>query len=339
MSCRKLGLAALVAVLAMAVAVSPASAASKAEKKQNKSLKTLNKRTKATNKKLKTLGSDLGKLTADVANAKNGLAAIQAAVPTVVSSLTTLGDAAKQLKTGLETAGAGLTQLKTGVETLATKTTEGFDQVETTIGKVVGSPEYGVVQLYFDPEGDGFEANDAVPGQLLTTADVPDDANQSTVTGKLFFSIPDGTTAKQIALKAGMRSGEKDGTGPTNPVGHAGLMAMTVSIFGGSGTSVAGGNGVGGALPLTSKANAAAGGLPVYAIPTKAPRADATPNPVTFPDALTIELTDPANLQTLVAAPARYNVTNTSGGPAAAIIDVTARFHDLTPIDADNLDE
>jgi hypothetical protein len=330
MSRRKLGLAALVAVLAMAVAVSPASAASKkAEKKQNRSLRSLNQRTKKTDKALKSLAGNLGTLTADVAGAKNGLAAIQAAVPTVVSSLTTLGDAARQLKTGLETAGAGLTALQGGLEGLGSK-----------FGKSVGGVEYGVVQLYFDPEGDGFEANDALPGQLLTSADVPDDANQSTVTGKLFFAIPDGTTAKQIALKAGMRSGEKDGTGAANPVGQAGLMAMTVSTIGAAGTSAGGGNpGAPTSLPLTSKPNAAAGGLPVYSIPTKAPRSDASPNPVGFPDGLMIELTDPATLKTLTAAPGRFTVTNTSGGPASGIVDVTVRFHDLTPASADNLDE
>ena len=197
MRIRKLGLAALVAVLALSIAAAPASAVSKPEKKQNKSLKTLNKRTKATNKSLKRLSTNLGKLTADLNSTKGGLATIQAAVPTVVSSLTTLGNAARDLN-------AGLLALKSGVEGLGSK-----------FSKSVGGVEYGVVQLYFDSEGDGFEANDALPGQLLTTADVPDDANQSTVTGKLFFSIPNGTTAKDIALKAGMRSGER--TAPQPP--------------------------------------------------------------------------------------------------------------------------
>jgi uncharacterized protein YoxC len=321
MRTRKVGLAMLVAVLAMTLAATPASAVSKREKKQNKSLKALNKRTKATNKRLKRLGSDLGKLTADVANAKSGLAAIQAAVPTVVSSLTTLGDAAKQLKAGLETAGAGLTKLS------------------GAFSKQVNGVEYGVVQLYFDPEGDGFEANDAVPGQILTSADVPDDANQATVTGRLLLGVPNGTTAKQVALKAGMRSGEKDGTGASNPVGVAGLMAMTAYNVGGAGSSVGGGNPGTTTLPLTSAPNAAAGGLPVYSIPNKAPRSDATPNPVSFPDDKTIELTNPATLQPLTGAPARFAVTNTSGAASAAIFDVTVRFHDLTPVDADNLDE
>ena len=328
MRMRKLGLAALAAVLALSLAATPASAVSKPEKKQNKSLKTLNKRTKATNKALKRLSTNLGKLTADLNTTKGGLATIQAAVPTVISSLTTLGDAAKQLKTGLEAAGVGIGQLKTGLEDLGGK-----------FGKSVSGVEYGVVQLYFDPEGDGFEANDAVPGQILTTADVPDDANQSTVTGRLLLRVPTGTTAKEVALKAGMRSGEKDGTGSSNPVGVAGLMAMTAYNVGGAGSSVGGGNPGTTTLPLTSAPNIALGGLPVYPIPNKAPRSDANPNPVSFPDDKTIELTNPATLQSLTGTPTRFAVTNSSGADSAAIFDVTVRFHDLTPADANNLDE
>jgi hypothetical protein len=350
---RKLGLAALVAILALSIAAAPASAITKREKKQNRSLRALNKRTKATDKRLKTLSGDLGKLTADVATAKNGLAAIQAAVPTVVSSLTTLGDAAKQLKAGLEAAGAGITQLKTGLETLAAKTTDGFDEVATnltTIGtglqdlatasnKFIAGAEYGFVQLYFDPEGDGFEANDAVPGALLVSADVPDDTNQSTVTGKLMLRVPDQTTAKPVALKSALRSGEKDGTGAANPAGVAGLMAMSATMIGAPGTtSIGGGNpGTNGTLPLTSAPNGALGGLPVYPIADKAARAGA--NPTVFPDAQSIDLTNPATLQSLTGAPARFTVTNTSGADAAALFDVTVRFNDLTPVDPDNLDE
>ena len=134
-----------------------------------------------------------------------------------------------------------------------------------------------------------------------------------------------------------MRSGERDGTGAANPAGVAGLMAMTASIIGAPGTtSIGGGNAIGGgALPLTSAPNATLGGLPVIAIPDKAPRSDATPNPLSFPDAKAVELTNPATLQPLTGAPARFTVTNTSGAPAAAIFDVTVRFHDLSASSTD----
>ena len=116
---------------------------------------------------------------------------------------------------------------------------------------------------------------------------------------------------------------------------------MTVSVIGAPGTTGAGGGNPGAptSLPLTSKPNAAFGGAPVYPIPTGAERSDATPNPIAFPDIYMIDLTDPATLQTLTAAPSRFNVTNTSGAPASGIVDVTVRFHDFTPASADNLDE
>ena len=311
----RLGTAAIAAALTMAVAVAPANAASKVDRKQTKAIVKLNKRTKAAGKKLNKVAKDLGALSGELTTTKNGLAAIQAAVPTVLSSLTALGDAAKQLKAGLETAGAGLTTLGNSFK-----------------GSLAAA-EYGVVQLYFDPEGDGFEADDAVPGQMLVSSDVPDDANQATTSGKLLLSVPNGTTARPVALKAGMRSGEKDGTGATNPAGVAGLMAMSASIlsFGAPAATIGGGNpGTAGSLPITSAPNAALGGAPVYPIPLKAPRSDATPNPFSFPNAMAIELTDPATLSPLTGAPGRYTVTNASGQPAAAIFDVTVRFHDLS---------
>jgi hypothetical protein len=135
-----------------------------------------------------------------------------------------------------------------------------------------------------------------------------------------------------------MRSGEKDRLGSSD-VGVAGLMAMTASNIGGVGSSVGGGNPGTTQLPITSKPNAALDGAPVYAIPDGAPRADSTPNPFSFPNALMIDLTDPTTLQPLTGAPSRFAVTNASGGPSAAIFDVTVRFHDLTPADKDNLDE
>jgi hypothetical protein len=290
--------AGLVAALVLAIAPSSALAISKTDKKQNRSIRTLDKRTKAGAKQLKSLTSDAAAL-------KAGLAA--------------LGDTAASLRAAVDSAAAMVTEVSSGLAGL-----------RSTFTGYAAATEYGAVQLYFDPEGDGFEANDALPGQLLVSADVPDEKSQSTVTGRLRVSVPDGTTAKQVALKVGMRSGEKDGTGASNPVGVAGLMAMTASIIGAPGTtSVGGGNPGATSLPLTSAPNAGLGGLPVYAIPDKAPR-DPDANPLSFPDDKMIELTDPATLQTLTATPARYTVTNTSGAPAAAIFDVTVRFHDLS---------
>jgi hypothetical protein len=281
-------------VVALALLGAPASAdtVGKTDRKQNKSIKTLNKRTKSAARQLRALKASVATLGATVASLRSTVDSTAATVSQLSSSLA-----------GLRTAFTGY----------------------------AAATEYGVVQLYFDPEGNGFEADDAVPGQLLTSADVPDDRSQSTLTGRLTVNVPDGTTAKPLALKAGMRSGENDGTGAADPAGAAGLMAMTASIIGAPGTtSVGGGNpGTGGTLPLTSAPNAGLGGMPVYAIPNRAPR-DLAANPLSFPDAVTIELTDPATLQTLTGAPSRFTVTNTSGAPAAAIFDVTVRFLDLS---------
>jgi hypothetical protein len=128
----------------------------------------------------------------------------------------------------------------------------------------------------------------------------------------------------------GMRSGEKDGTGASNSAGVGGLMAMTGYIVGAPGTTAVGGGNPGAtSLPLTSAPNAGLGGMPVYAIPDKAPR-DPASTPLSFPDEKMIELTNPATLQVLTGAPGRFTVTNTSGAPAAAVFDVTVRFHDLS---------
>jgi hypothetical protein len=288
-------------LVGLAIVIAPASAVAitKTDRKQNKSIRKLDKRSKAA-------ARQLGTLTSDVAGLKAGLAALQGTAGSLQSALDSTNAAVGELTAGL----SGL---------------------RTTFTGYAAATEYGVVQLYFDPEGDGFEANDAVPGQLLVSPDVPDDASQASVAGKLMLQVPDGTTAKPVALKAGMRSGENDGTGPSDPAGAAGLMAMSASIIGAPGTtSIGGGNpGTGGTLPLTSAPNASVGGMPVYPISEKAPR-DAAANPLSFPDDKTIELTNPATLQTLTGAPGRFTVTNTSGGPAAAIFDVTVRFHDLS---------
>ena len=292
--------ASLAAGLVIAVAASPAIAATKTDRTQNKSIRTLDKRSKSAARQLKALNADAAAL-------KTGMTALQAT--------------AGSLRAAVDSAAAAVAEA-----------TSGLAGLRNAFSGYAAATEYGVVQLYFDPEGDGFEANDALPGQLLTSADVPDDTTQSTVTGRLLVNVPDQTTAKQVALKMGMRSGEKDGTGASNPVGVGGLMAMTGYIVGAPGTtSIGGGNpGATSSLPLTSAPNASLGGMPVYALPNKAPRDPTTSSPLSFPDDKMIELTNPATLQVLVAPPGRFTVTNTSGAPAAAVFDVTVRFLDLS---------
>ncbi len=171
-----------VVMLVALIGAAPALSATATDKKQNKQLKALKK-------SAASLQSGLDGANAALAGLQSGLAGAN-------GELVKLGGT---LASGLQQAAASLATL------------------DSEFDGYVSSPEYGVVQLYFDPEGDGFEANDALPGQLLTSADIPDDGNQSTVTGKLFFAVPNGTSAKEIALKAAIRSGEIDGTGPRGP--------------------------------------------------------------------------------------------------------------------------
>src|SRR4051794_20557378 len=184
--------AGVVAALVLAIAPAPALAVSKTDRRQNKSIKRLDKRSKSAAAQLKTLNTDVAGLKASAA---------------------ALGETATSLRAAVDSAAATIAEVSSGLAGLRNEFTS-----------YAAATEYGVAQLYFDPEGDGFEANDAVPGQLLVSADVPDDKSQSTVSGRLMLSVPDGTTAKPVTLKAGMRSGEADGTGPANPAGAAGLM-------------------------------------------------------------------------------------------------------------------
>lgn len=146
------------------ICASPAAAATKIDRKQNKSIATLGKRSKSAARQLKSL-------TADAAALKVGLTALQGT--------------ADWLRTAVDSAAAAVAEV-----------TSGLAGLRSTFTGYAAATEYGVVQLYFDPEGNGFEANDAVPGQLLTSADVPDDATQSTVTGPLIINVSDGTTAR-----------------------------------------------------------------------------------------------------------------------------------------------
>ena len=283
-----LGTATLVAVVSLAVAATPASAVSKAEKKQNSAIKKQGAAVKKLTKRNKSVSRQLGLVAGNLSALTTDVKAIQAGIPQVVSSLSTLG--------------AGLTTLSNSFK--------GY----------VGAAEYGLVQLYV--------GTTEVPGQLLISSDIPDDANQATVAGKLFAGVPAGTTNVPLILKAAVRSGEKDGTGASNPVAHAGLMSMTAN---GYGATVSGGNpGTPGDVPITSKANSSANGAPVYPIPDKAPRSDPTPNPFAFPSDKSIELTDPTTLQTLTAPPDRFKVSNPGSSPGIVVVEVTVRFNDLS---------
>jgi hypothetical protein len=279
---------------------------SKAEKAQNTAIKKAQKSATSAGKTAKSASTNAKKAiknaatgianakTADgkAAAAQNGLNVLFSQVPAVLDGLT-------KLAAGLTAAGDGLTKL----------------------GNAVAAQEYGVVKVQVG----GVDA----PGAVLTSGDIPDDSNAATVSGTVVVPVDGNAAATPVTLWAGVRSGVADGNGPSDPVASAGLVSMTVTGAT-PGVSAGGGNPGLADVPLTSAPNATAGGAPVYPIPFKAPRVDATPNPFAFPSDKAIELTDPATLQPFAAPAARFTLTNIAPSQGVATVTFTVRFNDLT---------
>jgi hypothetical protein len=304
-------LTAAVAATSLALFAAPGAQAakkvSKPERAQNTAIKKAQKTATNAGKSAKSASKNAKKALKDaatgIANAKttdqkvtaaqNGLNVIFGQVPAVLDGLT-------KLAAGLTAAGEGLTKL----------------------GNAVAAQEYGVVKVQVDGED--------APGAVLTSSDIPDDSNAATVTGTVVVPVKAGATNAPVTLLAGVRSGEADGIGPSDPVASAGIVSMTVTGVAATGVTAAGGNPGLASVPLTSAPNNAAGGAPVYPIPFKAPRVDATPNPFSFPSDKAIELTDPATLQPFAAPATRFTVTNAGPVQGVATVTFTVRFNDLT---------
>ena len=303
-------LTAAVAASSLALfAVPGAEAATKTKTKVSKTDKTQNTAIKKAQKSATSAGKNAKKAIKDaatgIANAKtadgkavaaqNGLNVLLGQVPAVLDGLS-------KLATGLSAAGDGLTKL----------------------GNAVAAQEYGVVKVQL--------GGSDVPGAILTSSDIPDDSNAATVTGTVLVPVPASvTSATPITLLAGVRSGEADGTGPNDPVASAGIVTMTATGVTPLVTVAGGNTGLPAEVPITSKANATAGGAPVWPIPLKAPRVDATPNPFSFPSDKAINLTDPATLQDLSGGGSGpFTVANASGQTGVATVTFTVRFNDLT---------
>jgi hypothetical protein len=304
---RRPWLTAAVAATSLALfAVPGAEAASKTDKTQNAAIKKAQKSASSAGKTAKKASKDAKKALKDAATgignaktadgkavaAQNGLNVLLGQVPAVLDGLS-------KLASGLSAAGAGLTKL----------------------GNAVAAQEYGVVKVQVDGQD--------APGAILTSSDIPDDGNAATLTGTVIVPVAQGATNVPVTLWAGVRSGEADGNGPSDPVASAGIVSLTVTGVAATGVTAGGGN-TPGSIPLTSAPNAAAGGAPVYPIPFKAPRSDATPNPFGFPSDKAIELTDPATLQPFGAAATRPTLSNAGPATGAATVTFTVRFNDLT---------
>ncbi|MCU1675430.1 MAG: hypothetical protein JWM93_188 [Frankiales bacterium] len=292
-----------VAASSIALVAAPTAVAakkiSKPEKAQNTAIKKAQKTATSAGKSAKKAGKDATKGIADAKAAAGKADAAQGGVNGILGQVPAVLDGLTKLAAGLTQAGEGLTKL----------------------GNALAAAEYGVVKVQLGTSD--------FPGAILTSGDIPDDSNSAVVSGSMLISVPAGATGVPVHLLAGVRSGEADGTGAANPVASAGIVTMSITSPTG-GVSLGGGNTGAPVIPLTSASNGV-GGPPVYPIPFKAPRVDASPNPFSFPTDKAIDLTDPATLQNITGGGAGpITVTNAGGTAAPAIVNVTVRFNDLT---------
>lgn len=302
--------AVVVASCSLALIGAPAAGAkskiSKPERAQNTAIRKVTKTANSANRTAKSAKrSAAAGLAAATAAGKKADGA-QGGVNTILAGVPAITDGLTRLATGLQQAATGLTQLKDGL---------------TTVGNALAAQEYGTVKLQLGTTD--------VPGAVFNSSDIPDDSNAATLTVTTVVPVPNGASSVPIRLLAGVRSGESDGTGAADPVASAGIVSMTATAITPA-TTINGGNPGFATLPLASKANDDAGGAPVYPIPLKAPRVDATPNPFSFPTEDAIDLTDPATLQTFTGTPAPFNVSNVSGATGVVTVSFTVRFNDLT---------
>lgn len=297
---RRQVLTAAVAACSLALIGAPTAGAkkiSKTDKAQNTAIKKVGKQAASAGRTAKKAAKDAAKGIADAKSASGKADGAQAGVNAVLGGVPQIVDSLKKLADGLTQAAAGL----------------------TTLGNAFAAQEYGAVKFQL--------ATSDVPGAVFNSGDIPDDTNAATVSGTTIIPVPDGATNVPVRLLAGVRSGEADGTGADNPVASAGLVSLTVTSAS-PGIVVAGGNPGLSNVPLTSKPSAT--GAPVYPIPLKAPRVDATPNPFSFPTDKAIDLTDAATLQPFAAPAAPFDVTNATGSTGFVTATFTVRFNDLT---------
>jgi hypothetical protein len=275
---------------------------SKTDKAQNTAIKKAQKTATSAGKNAKKAIKDASSGLANAKTADQKAAAAQNSLNVLFGQLPSVLDGLTKLAAGLTTAGEGLTKL----------------------GNAFAAQEYGVVKVQL--------GGTDVPGAILTSSDIPDDSNAATVTGTVLVPVPATvTTPTPITLLAGVRSGEADGTGATDPVASAGIVSMSATGVTPLVTITGGNTGLPATVPITSKANAAAGGAPVWPIPLKAPRVDGTPNPFAFPSDKAIDLTAAATLQDLSGAGSGpFTVANASGQTGVATVTFTVRFNDLT---------
>ncbi|WP_027005232.1 hypothetical protein [Conexibacter woesei] len=301
--------AAVVATCSLALIGAPAAGAktkskpkiSKTDRAQNAAIRKVGRTATSASRSARSASRSATAGLAAAAAASRKADGAQGGVNTILAGVPAITDGLQKLAAGLTQAAAGL----------------------TTIGNALAAQEYGTVKIQLGTTD--------VPGAILNSSDIPDDSNGATLTGTVIVPVPAGATGVPIRLLAGVRSGEADGTGAGDPVASAGIVSMSAADASGGGVTIGGGDAVLTRAPLTSAPNDALGRAPLYNIPNKAPRVDATPNPLSFPDADAIDLTDASTLYRLSGAPiGPFTVTNPTGTALPVTVTFTVRFHDLT---------
>jgi X-X-X-Leu-X-X-Gly heptad repeat protein len=213
--------AALLAVCALCALPALASAASRTDTGQNQRLANHAK-------SIKKLAGAITALTGGAKSLDGRLKTIEGAAPQIIDGLGQLKDAA--------------TQLKDGLTTLKDATTAGFDKVTTSFK----STEYGFGQLLVISAGPTVNAEG---GSFIVTPDIPD-AVQQAQTSQQFVAQHTGT----VSVAYGVRSGESDGTGASNPAAVCRVWVMNEADDLGQ-----------------TATNAALGGVPFQPVDTKSP--------------------------------------------------------------------
>jgi hypothetical protein len=160
-----------------------------------------------------TIRQQLRRLKLLVSALRGDVDSIKKLIPVVASSLTQLGDSVKALATGGQ-------------------------QLATAFLSV----EYGVIGLF----------NGTNRIATLTSSDIPDDGNATSVSGSI--PVVNGTGSPMtLTIKAAIKSGETDGTGPSDPAGQVGgiLYATCMSPPGAPFNQTCGGVSQTGALVCT----------------------------------------------------------------------------------------
>jgi len=224
-----------------------------------KSLSTTRRQLTTARRTLSNLSRDLGALSNRMGSAEGGLSLLLGAAPQLVNGLQTLADAVQnQIAPNLQKLGDAVqNQIAPNLQALGDAVQNQIAPGLEKVGKFIGATEYGfgqVILLTPDPEPE--------LGAFVVTPDIPDTVQQAQ-TSQAF----EASQAGQVAVLYGVRSGEKDGTGPSDPAAHCKVTVTNNST----------------GETATTAPNADLGGLPFQPVPEKSALTSTEAANQTFP--------------------------------------------------------